>query len=78
MLDEHQKRLKTILKLVPKRKYKKMVNISKKHGGTPEYFVYNKLNKKFFFVAEKINENNKQWVELVRDTHGICDVIVLR
>ena len=78
VLDDHQKRLKTILKLVPRRKYKKMVNISKKHGGTPEYFVYDKQNKKFFFVADELNENNKQWVGLVRDSHKFCDVIVLR
>jgi hypothetical protein len=78
ILDENQKRLKAILKLVPRRTYKKIVNISKKHGGTPEYFVYNKANKDFFFVAEKLDDSKKNWMELVKDTHQLCDVVVLK
>ena len=78
ILDENQRRLRTILKIMPRRKYRKVVNISRKHGGTPEYFVYDKLNRDFFFVAEHLDTAKKHWIHLVANTHKLCDVIVLR
>ena len=75
---EHEKRLEAISGMIPNRKYKKLVSISRRHGGTPEFFVYDKKNKDFFFVAEHINEAKRHWIHLVRDVHKICDVIVIR
>lgn len=78
ILEENEKRLKTILHLMPKRKYKKIVNISKEYGGTPEFFVYDKTSKEFFFVAEHLDDTKKHWIGLVKDVHEFCDVVVLK
>ncbi len=75
ILDEHQRRLDTILELMPLRKYKKIVGISIKHGGTPEFFVYDKINKEVFFVVEHLTDERKKWIKLVRK---LCDVIILK
>jgi hypothetical protein len=72
--EQHKKRLNTIKKLIPKRKYNKLVKISMKYGGTPEYFVYDKLNKKYFFVAEHADEARKKWIN---KTKKLVDVIIL-
>lgn len=77
ILEDHETKLKTILSIVPKRTYKKIVNISRKHKGTPEYFGYNKKTKEYFFVAEHMTPERKEWIRLVRDYHKYCDVIVL-
>jgi len=78
ILEAHTKRLKTILKIIPLIKYKKIVNISRRYQGTPEYFVYDKKNKDYFFVAEHLTEKRKHWIHLVRDKYKLCDVIILK
>jgi hypothetical protein len=77
ILDKHKQRLKTILNLMPKKKYQKIVGISLKHGGTPEYFVYNKATKELFFVAEHLTEERKHWIHLVKYRYKLADVIML-
>lgn len=74
ILEDHEKRLKTIESIVPPRTYRKLVDISKKHRGTPEFFVYDKKNKDFFFIAEHVDALKRKWIELVRDKHKICNV----
>jgi hypothetical protein len=76
-IKDHEKKLKEILNMVPKRKYKKINKISLEHGGTPEYFVYHKESETFFFVALHSNHKRNYWIHLVRDHHKICDVIVM-
>ena len=78
ILEEHEKRLKAILSMMPKRIYKKIVSISKKYGGTPEYFIYDKANRKFFFVVEHLDDAKKHWIYLVSEKHQYCDVICLK
>jgi hypothetical protein len=78
LLSEHMQRLETIRQLIPITTYKKLVDISMKHGGTPEYFVYNKPNKDFFFVAEHLTDERRTWIRLVRDKHKLCDVVILK
>ena len=78
ILNDHERRLDTILKLVPRRKYKKLVHVSRRYGGTPEYFVYDKKNKEFFFVSEGLDSAKKHWIHLIKDYHRLCDVIVIK
>ena len=76
-LKDHEKRLETILSMVPKNTYIKLVRLTRKHHGLPEYFVYDKKNKMFFFVAEHATGEQKEWIRLVKDRHKLCEVIVL-
>jgi regulatory protein YycI of two-component signal transduction system YycFG len=77
ILSDHEKRLKTIKELIPHHKYKKLVGISMKQGGTPEYFVYDKQKKYLFFVAEHLTPERKRWINLVRDKHKLSEVLIL-
>jgi hypothetical protein len=63
IFEQHKKRLETIKNIMPLRKYRKIVKLSLKFGGTPEYFVFDKQNKKCFFVIENTNEERKKWAE---------------
>jgi hypothetical protein len=76
--DRHKKRLDTILQIMPKKTYLKLVKISKKYLCTPEFFVYDKINKQFFFIADHIDEEKKKWICMVRDKYKICDVVEIR
>lgn len=76
-ITEHTKRLETILQLIPKRIYRKLIQISLKHKGTPEYFIYHIKTKTFFFVALNSDHFRNYWIHLVRDYHRICDVVIL-
>lgn len=74
---EHEKRFATIRKIMPKRVYKKLVHISREHGGTPEYFVYDKKDKDFFFVCDGFDLSKKKWIDLVKHKYKLCEVLVL-
>jgi len=68
ILDQNRKRFEAITALIPKRTYRKLVRMSQKYGGTPEYFVYDNETKRFFFVAEKMNEERRLWREKTKKT----------
>ncbi|MBR9699457.1 hypothetical protein GOV09_03320 [Candidatus Woesearchaeota archaeon] len=74
-MDIHTKRFTTITALMPKALYKKLVRISAKTQGTPEYFVFDKHNTKYFFAMEDMDEEKKQWLN---KTKKLVDTIVLR
>lgn len=76
-VSDHEKKLTAILQIISVKKYKKLVEISLAHGGLPEFFVYHKKSKTYFFVAENIDHKRNYWVHLVRDKYSICDVIIL-
>jgi len=77
LLREHELRYNAIRSMLSGRQYQRIVEISQRHGGTPEYFVFHKPSKEVFFVAEKLDDLRMHWVRLVRDIHGIADVVVL-
>ena len=77
ILRDQEKRLEVIQKLIPKRIYNKLHKISTRYGGTPEYFVYEKETKNFFFVSHPPNEAQKTWINLVKDGYQICNVVIL-
>ncbi|MBS3142883.1 hypothetical protein J4464_05855 [Candidatus Woesearchaeota archaeon] len=77
MLRENTERLATIRSLVRRGAYKKLVRISRTMGGVPEYFVYDKRSKKFFFVAMHLSEERRRWIHIVQDVHKLCAVQIL-
>ena len=77
ILNQHIKRLKVITSLMSKRIYNKLNKISMRYGGTPDYFVYDKTTKKFFFVCHKPDDAKKTWINLVKSVYKICDIIIL-
>jgi hypothetical protein len=74
IIEEHEKKLSAIHNLIPVRKYRKLVRISIKYHGVPEYFVYEKSTKKFFFVAEHVDDTRKKWI---KKTKNIAETIIL-
>ena len=77
LLADHIKRLETMLDILPKRTYNKIKNYSIKHGGIPEFFVYDKRKRDFFFIAETTDALKKAWVHNIKDRMKLCDVVVL-
>ncbi|MBD3163944.1 hypothetical protein GF323_01980 [Candidatus Woesearchaeota archaeon] len=63
IIEKQQKKLHAIRGLLPYRRYKKLVKISMNISGTPEYFVYDKENRDYFFVAENIKPETKKWIK---------------
>ncbi len=73
-LEVHQKRLRFIEKVIPDKIYKKLVRASMHKGLVPEYFVYDKKEKEFFFVAEHDEKSRKEWIQR---TKRIVKTIIL-
>jgi len=61
ILHEQQHRLTAILGLLPKRRYKKIVGISRKNGVVAPYFIYDKRRKKSFFLIEHEAPHLRAW-----------------
>jgi hypothetical protein len=74
LIERHQKKLDTITSLMPKKTYKRLAGISIHTAGTPEYFVYDKENKSFFFVSEGLDETKKKWIKKAK---RLTETIVL-
>jgi hypothetical protein len=77
ILEDHEKRLDFILSIINLGIYQKIVDITKKYGGLPEYFVYSKLHDDFFFVIEKASKEKNHWAFLVKEKYKICDIVYL-
>ncbi len=78
ILEHQEKRLSTIKEIMPLSKYKKLVKLTKEIGEVPEYFVFDKVNKEFFFIIEVMTTNKKRWMHAVKDLYEICDVVILK
>jgi hypothetical protein len=74
LIQKHKKKLETIEQIIPPRKYRKLVRFSINSGGTPDYFVYDKINKEYFFISEYLNEDRNKWM---KNTKKIVKTIVL-
>jgi hypothetical protein len=66
ILSDHKKRLKTILELIPEKQYKKLRSITIKLDTVPDYFVFDRISKKFFFVVERPTPEKEKWSRLVQ------------
>ena len=78
ILRNHEKRLKAILNFVPKYKYRKIMDITRKHGGCPKFFAYDKAHHEIFFIAEKPNKEQQHWINLVQYRYKLADVVVIK
>jgi len=74
LIEKQKKRLETIKMLMPMNKFKKLVKVSMKYGGTPEYLVYDKLLKNSFFVSEHLSDDRIKWMVKAKK---LTEVIVL-
>ncbi len=77
LLEDHKKRLKAMLEIMPARIYRKLRRLSMRLHDVPEYLVYDKHDKEFFFVSETMSPDRRRWISLVRDKYKICDVVVM-
>jgi hypothetical protein len=66
ILSDHQRRLATILDIMPKKNYKKLHELSLKLDAVADYFVFDRLNKRFFFVVDKPTPEKKEWSRIVQ------------
>jgi len=76
ILDDHKTRLKTILEMVPEKTYRKLHSLCVKFDAAPDYFVFDKLAKKFFFVIDRPTEEKKKFSKFV-EKKRLCDVLFL-
>ncbi|MFC1741727.1 hypothetical protein ACFL3V_04290 [Nanoarchaeota archaeon] len=76
ILAEHKRRLTTILNIMPEKTYKKLKNITIKLKTAPDYLVFDKLSKEFFFIIEKPTPEKEKWSKLVQKKK-LCEVLFL-
>jgi hypothetical protein len=76
ILSDHKKRLKTVLSIIPEKKYKKLQKISLKLDTVPDYLVFDRLSKRFFFLIEKLTPEKEEWSRIVKKKR-ICEVMFL-
>lgn len=76
ILLDHQKRLKTILDIMPEKKYRKLRAISKKLDTVADYLVFDRLSQGFFFVVDRPSPEKENWSRRVMKKK-LCEVIFL-
>jgi hypothetical protein len=77
ILSEHRQRLKAVLGFMPLKTYKKIHGISMDLDAVADYFVFDRVAKKFFFVIDRPTPEKEKWANKVRRKR-ICDVLVLQ
>jgi hypothetical protein len=76
-MENHARRLDTLKEMIPMSTYSKLVKVSAKYGGIPDYFVYDKKRHEVFFVVDNPNHNTKTWSDVVR-RNNLGEVLFLR
>jgi|GEM_PF-2638449 len=76
ILKDHQHRLKVILDIMPKKQYEKLRGISVKLDSVPDYFVFDRLSRNFFFVVDRPTREKKEWSKVV-EKKDLCKVLFL-
>jgi hypothetical protein len=74
--SDHRKRLKTILSIMPEKKYKKIRQVSVKLDTVPDYLVFDRLGKRFFFVIDRPTPEKEKWSRIVK-RKKLCEVVLL-
>jgi hypothetical protein len=77
IMDDHMKHAKVINSIMSKFTYNRIARISMEHGGIPDYLVYDKKKKDFFFVIAHLTTAKKKWKHLVEGKYRICEVLAL-
>ncbi|MBW2972571.1 hypothetical protein KY359_06045 [Candidatus Woesearchaeota archaeon] len=65
ILSDHKRRLKTVLDIMPEKRYRKIQAISMKLDAVPDYLVFDRLSRKFFFVVDKPSPEKEGWSKVV-------------
>jgi hypothetical protein len=76
ILSDHQRRLKTVLDIMPLKSYKKLHDISLRLDSVADYFVFDRVNRNFFFVVDKPTPEKEKWSKLV-ERKCLSDVVFL-
>ncbi len=66
ILNDHKLRLKTVLDMMPEKNYKKLHKLAVKHDAHPDYLVFDKVNKDFFFVVDRPTPEKEKWSKIVK------------
>ncbi len=66
ILSDHRKRLKTILELMPEKDYRKLHKLCIKHDAHPDYLVFDRLSRNFFFVIDRPTPEKEKWSRVVK------------
>ncbi|MBW2968225.1 hypothetical protein KY362_07100 [Candidatus Woesearchaeota archaeon] len=76
ILADHRHRLKTILDIVPEKSYRRLHKMSKKLDTVPDYLVFDRLSREFFFVVDRPTEEKAKWSRIARKKR-LCEVMFL-
>jgi hypothetical protein len=76
ILSDHKRRLKTVLDIIPEKKYRKLCALSRKVDAVADYLVFDRISRDFFFVIDKPTPEKERWSRLVRKKR-ICEVMFL-
>ena len=76
ILSDHRKRLRTVLGIIPERKYRKLCSVSRKLDAVPDYLVFDRISREFFFVVEKPTPEKEKWSRVVK-RKKLCEVLFL-
>lgn len=76
ILGEHERRLKTVLDIMPEDVYRKLRSITVKLKTVPDYMVFDRISKRFFFLVEKPTPDKEKWSKVVKKK-GLAEVMFL-
>ena len=76
ILSDHKKRLKTVLAIVPEKRYRKICAVSKKADAVADYLVFDRISKAFFFVVDRRTPEKEKWSRIVK-RKKLCEVMFL-
>ncbi len=65
ILQDHRKRLKTILDIIPEKSYRKLCRLCKKYDAVADYLVMDRISNKYFFLIEKPTDQKIKWSQVV-------------
>lgn len=76
-LDEHKARLKLIKSMMSLRRYRQLRKFCMKHSGMPEYFIFDKKEKKIIFATDRADYHKKRWISLAK-RKKLAETIIMR
>lgn len=76
ILSDHRKRLKTALDIMPEKRYRKLCRVSKKVDAVPDYIVFDRISRDFFFVVDRPTPGKVKWSRIVK-RKGLGEVMFL-
>ncbi len=78
ILADHVARISFLRGVMSSGIYRKLVKTTRLCSNCPDFFVYDKKNKRYFFVIDVLTPQKHRWKLLVKDKYRICDVVILQ